>query len=100
MPSRIFHKPRPVPLTVENSSDVRIAVLISGRGTNLQALMDAERRGRLGGRIVLVVSNRADAAGPDRARAAGIETLVLPHQEHARARRTTRRWSPRFAIGA
>jgi phosphoribosylglycinamide formyltransferase-1 len=68
---------------VENSSDVRIAVLISGRGTNLQALMDAERRGRLGGRIVLVVSNRADAAGLDSARAAGIETLVLPHQEHA-----------------
>jgi phosphoribosylglycinamide formyltransferase-1 len=68
---------------VEHSLDVRIAVLISGRGTNLQALIEAEQRHRLGGRIVLVVSNRVGAAGLDRAGAAGIETLVLPHQEHA-----------------
>jgi phosphoribosylglycinamide formyltransferase-1 len=67
---------------VEKSSPL-IAVLISGRGTNLQALIDAERRGRLGGRIVLVVSNRPGAAGLECARAAKIATLVMPHQRHA-----------------
>jgi phosphoribosylglycinamide formyltransferase-1 len=60
-----------------------IGVLISGRGSNLQALIDAEAAGRLGGHIRVVVSNRAEAAGLERARAAGIETLVMPHGQHA-----------------
>ena len=60
-----------------------IGVLISGRGSNLQSLIDAERDGRLGGTIAVVISNRAEAAGLDRARAAGIETVVLPHQGFA-----------------
>jgi phosphoribosylglycinamide formyltransferase-1 len=60
-----------------------IGVLISGRGSNLQALIDAEAAGRLGGRIRVVISNREEAAGLDRARAAGIETLVMPHGRHA-----------------
>jgi phosphoribosylglycinamide formyltransferase-1 len=60
-----------------------IGVLISGRGSNLQALIDAEAAGRLGGRIRVVISNRAEAAGLERARAAGIETIVLPHSAHA-----------------
>jgi phosphoribosylglycinamide formyltransferase-1 len=54
-------------------------VLISGRGSNLQSLIRATEDGRLQAEIAVVVSNRADAAGLDRARAAGLVTLVLPH---------------------
>jgi phosphoribosylglycinamide formyltransferase-1 len=57
-----------------------IGVLISGRGSNLQALIDAIDEGRLPARIAIVISNRADAGGLDRARAAGIETKVLDHR--------------------
>jgi phosphoribosylglycinamide formyltransferase-1 len=59
----------------------RIAVLISGRGSNLQALIDAIADGRLDAQIVLVVSNREDAPGLERARAAEIETLTVGHKE-------------------
>jgi phosphoribosylglycinamide formyltransferase-1 len=59
-----------------------IGVLISGRGSNLQALIDAIADGRLRARIALVISNRADAPGLDRAEAAGIETLVLDHKAY------------------
>ena len=55
----------------------RLAVLISGRGSNLQAIIDAIQTGRLDASIVVVVSNRPEARGLARARAAGIETLVL-----------------------
>ncbi len=58
----------------------RIGVLISGRGSNLQALIDAIADGSLNAQIAIVISNRADAAGLDRARAVGIETLVLDHR--------------------
>ena len=61
----------------------RIAVLISGRGSNLQALIDAVADGRLSATIAVVISNRADAAGLDRARAAGIETITLSHRAFA-----------------
>jgi phosphoribosylglycinamide formyltransferase 1 len=60
-----------------------IGVLISGRGSNLQALIDAIADGRLNARIAVVVSNRADAAGLDRASRVGIETLVMPHKGYA-----------------
>jgi phosphoribosylglycinamide formyltransferase-1 len=53
------------------------AVLISGRGSNLQALERATRDGRIDGRIVFVVRDRADAAGIPAARALGLETAVL-----------------------
>ncbi|RPI63345.1 MAG: phosphoribosylglycinamide formyltransferase [Lysobacterales bacterium] len=56
----------------------RVAVLISGEGTNLQASIDAANAQRLGARIVAVVSNRSAARGLERARAAGIEALHLP----------------------
>lgn len=59
----------------------RIGVLISGRGSNLQALIDAVREGRLQATIAVVISNRADAAGLERARGAGIETLIMSHRE-------------------
>jgi phosphoribosylglycinamide formyltransferase 1 len=58
----------------------RLGVLISGRGSNLQAIIDAIREGRLAAEIAVVISNRADAAGLDRARAAGIETLTISHR--------------------
>jgi phosphoribosylglycinamide formyltransferase-1 len=57
-----------------------IAVLISGRGSNLQAIIDATRDGRLDATVAVVISNRAGAFGLERARAAGIETLVLDHR--------------------
>ena len=60
----------------------RIAVLISGRGSNLQALIDAVAAGRLDATIAVVISNRAAADGLARARAAGIETLTLPHRDY------------------
>ncbi|MEW5838638.1 MAG: phosphoribosylglycinamide formyltransferase [Pseudomonadota bacterium] len=60
----------------------RIVVLISGHGSNLQALMDAERRGELGdGQIKAVLSNRADAYGLQRARQAGIAAEALSHKD-------------------
>ena len=58
-------------------------MLISGRGSNLQALIAAIARGELDARIAVVVSNRADAGGLDLARDAGIETLVISHREFA-----------------
>jgi phosphoribosylglycinamide formyltransferase-1 len=56
-----------------------IGVLISGRGSNLGALIDATRDGRLRARIAIVVSNVPSAAGLETARAAGIETAVIAH---------------------
>ena len=61
----------------------RIGVLISGRGSNLQALIDAIAGGRLEATIAIVISNRMDAAGLDRARAAGIEAITLAHRAYA-----------------
>ena len=55
----------------------RIGVLVSGRGTNLQALLDAESRGELGGQIVVVISNKSKALALERARKLGITTIVI-----------------------
>ena len=63
----------------------RVAVLISGEGSNLQALIDAAQAGQLGARIVTVVSNRSAARGLERARAAGIEALHLGRRGQERA---------------
>lgn len=59
----------------------RLGVLISGRGSNLQALIDAVSAGRLDATIAVVISNRPDAPGLDVARRASIETVVLDHRE-------------------
>ena len=56
----------------------RLIVLVSGSGSNLQALINATRDGTLTAEIVLVVSNRPDAYGLQRARLAGIDTLPFP----------------------
>ncbi len=56
----------------------RLAVLISGNGSNLQAILDACANGSLNAEVVVVISNRAGAFGLERARAAGIHTMVKP----------------------
>jgi phosphoribosylglycinamide formyltransferase 1 len=58
----------------------RIGVLISGRGSNLQSLIDAIASGSLNATIAVVISNNADASGLERARAAGIEAIVVSHR--------------------
>ena len=57
----------------------RLGVLISGRGSNLQALIRAIQDGRLDATIAVVISNVADAPGLQHARTAGIETLTIRH---------------------
>ena len=58
----------------------RLGVLISGRGSNLQAIIDAIAERRLDASIAVVISNQENAAGLERARRAGIETLTLSHR--------------------
>jgi phosphoribosylglycinamide formyltransferase 1 len=60
----------------------RLAVLISGRGSNLQSIIDAIGTGSLDATIAVVVSNRSDAAGLLRAREAGIEALCLDPRDY------------------
>ncbi|NKN32569.1 phosphoribosylglycinamide formyltransferase [Marichromatium bheemlicum] len=60
-----------------------VVVLISGGGSNLQALIDGQGRGELPIRIVAVISNRAEAGGLERARRHGIATAVLDHRDYA-----------------
>lgn len=64
----------------------KIAVLVSGGGTNLQALIDAEARGELGdGQISLVLSSKAGVYALERAKNAGIESLVFARSDYASA---------------
>jgi phosphoribosylglycinamide formyltransferase 1 len=67
----------------QDGLDRTIGVLISGRGSNLQALIDAVADRQLDARIAIVISNRASAAGLGRASAAGIETLIIDHRGFA-----------------
>ena len=61
-----------------SENKTKIAVLVSGGGTNLQALLDAEKSGIIkSGKIVLVISNNSGAYGLERAKKAGIESLVI-----------------------
>jgi phosphoribosylglycinamide formyltransferase-1 len=60
-----------------------LGILISGRGSNLQAIVDAVSEGRLDARIAVVISNRAAAGGLERAARAGIATRVLSHLDYA-----------------
>jgi phosphoribosylglycinamide formyltransferase-1 len=71
-------------------STKQVGVLVSGRGSNLQALIAAARAGELGGEVAVVVSNVAGAPALDKARAAGVPALVCDHrgkprEEHDRA---------------
>ena len=60
----------------------RLGVLISGRGSNLQSIIDAIDNGKLAAEIAVVISNKPGAHGLARARKAGIETVVLWHQDY------------------
>ena len=71
-----------------------LGVLVSGSGTNLQAILDAVASGTLDARVAVVVSNVAGARALDRARAAGVEAVVVDHKrfaDRARVRRGGRR---------
>ena len=59
---------------------IRIGVLASGTGTNLQAIIDACARGDIPGRVVVVVSNNPKAKALDRARRAGIPAVAMHHR--------------------
>jgi len=63
---------------------MNVAVLVSGSGTNLQAILDAQKAGALGSaRVVVVVSNVAGVRALERAAAAGVPTEILPHKQFA-----------------
>src|SRR5689334_17558396 len=62
----------------------RLGILLSGRGTNFQAIVDAIADGKLDAVIAVVISNRPGAEGILRAREAGIETLVIDHTDRGR----------------
>jgi phosphoribosylglycinamide formyltransferase-1 len=62
---------------------LKVGVLISGRGSNLQALIDACADSDFPAEIVLVLSNKADAYGLERARRAGIPAAVVSHRDYA-----------------
>ena len=60
----------------------RLGILISGRGSNLQSIVDAIRRGELQAEIAVVISNRTEAAGLMRAREAGLETECVLQKDY------------------
>lgn len=60
---------------------LRLGVLVSGSGTNLQSILDATAQGRLDAEVRVVVSNRPNAYALERAARAGVNTLVLNHRE-------------------
>ena len=60
----------------------RLVVLISGNGSNLQAILDACASGELNAKVISVISNKADAYGLVRARNAGVEAIHFPKQEN------------------
>lgn len=61
---------------------LKVGVLISGRGSNLQALLDAAAVPGFPAQIVAVVSNRADAGGLERAKHAGVPAYAIPHKDY------------------
>lgn len=60
----------------------RIVILISGSGTNMQAIVEACQAGRVAGEVVAVISNKEGVAGLDKAAAAGIPIAVLSHRDY------------------
>ena len=68
------------------SSKLKLAVLISGGGSNLQAMIDRIEAGKLDAEIVLVVSNNPDSYGLDRARRHGIQTAVVDYGKYGKKR--------------
>ena len=81
-------------------SRTRVGVLISGRGSNLQALLDAQATGQAPFEIALVLSNDPAAGGLERALRAGVETAIVDHKPFGKNRaarsRTTASGSSRW----
>jgi phosphoribosylglycinamide formyltransferase-1 len=84
---------------------LRVAVLVSGAGTLLQALLDAARQPKAAFAVVAVVSDRSDAAGLERARAAGVPTAVVAPRDFpdraswdAGVARAVRVFSPQLVV--
>ena len=77
---------------------LRVGVLISGRGSNLQALIDAAAAADFPAEIVLTISNRPDAQGLERAGKAGIATRVIEHGKFAEPRGVRR--GPRSGLAS
>ena len=71
-----------------------LVVLISGNGSNLQAILDAGSLGELDAKVVSVISNKADAYGLVRAKNAGVESIYFPKQENE----SRREYDERLAI--
>lgn len=67
---------------MSRAAEGRIAILISGRGSNMRAFLDACARGELPARVCLVLSNRADAEGLAAASQAGIATACIAHGDY------------------
>jgi phosphoribosylglycinamide formyltransferase-1 len=67
--------------SVRAMAKLRLGVLVSGNGSNLQAILDAIAGGELDARVELVLSNVAGARALERARAAGVRALALPHRQ-------------------
>ena len=61
---------------------IRLGVLVSGGGTNLQAILDAIAAGQLDAEVAVVVSNKKEAGGLARAAKAGVPTVVVPHGDY------------------
>jgi phosphoribosylglycinamide formyltransferase-1 len=68
---------------VTGQEQPRLAILISGRGSNLQAFIDACAVGELAAKISIVISNNPDAAGLQRAERAGIPNICINHRDYA-----------------
>jgi phosphoribosylglycinamide formyltransferase 1 len=62
---------------------VKLGVLVSGSGTNLQAILDAMRAGTLDADVEVVISNQANVRALERAKAAGVPTRVVSHRDFA-----------------
>jgi phosphoribosylglycinamide formyltransferase-1 len=62
---------------------LELGVLVSGSGTNLQAILDAIRANQLDARVRLVVSNQSDAYALERAKQAGVQTRVISHRDYS-----------------
>lgn len=81
-----------------NTRLARLVVLISGNGSNLQAILDACDDGTLPARVVAVISNRAEAYGLERARRAGVEAVYFPKPKEEDRQKYDQRLATRVAI--
>ena len=70
-------------MSLTTITPIRLVVLISGNGSNLQAIIDDITNNNLPAQIVAVISNKANAYGLERAKKAGIETQILSHLDYS-----------------